>query len=421
MAMNKISINIRLELLDECNRKDLKRLFDKPIGLKPMAYVYTANKTVEVTDPSVTAKGFSRVLLQSMRRNMQIFAVRAKDGLKAIDKEEKDPKKQKALVEKLKQTMLRTRKEMSAKADSNLKQIIEEATKDAPKWDKARDARNGMSDVDNGNKDFKKTVEKLVEALVSVSNNIETAKEKEGPDRVEKIQKKMEKERVKFEIKKEDDLEDINEEFGIVSNKAAETNKKIEKIRREGVSDESTTEDLKKLVKELADTKKEKTKLEKKLARKERDLASDEQEMMEEYDKKLDDVQKEFDKEMKGYAKDALGAFTTYRQDRKGFNDTLKKTLNMSKMIDSKAKESEVIGKLHDMLKKKVRPAAEGYRKYLDDCDKDIMLVVKNLGSRTVTEDQIKKAMPDVKSGKAAVLFKAFKDVQDLMKREKIK
>ena len=49
------------------------------------------------------------------------------------------------------------------------------------------------------------------------------------------------------------------------------------------------------------------------------------------------------------------------------------------------------------------------------------MLVVKNLGSRTVTEDQIKKAMPDVKSGKAAVLFKAFKDVQDLMKREKIK
>ncbi len=34
MAMNKISINIRLELLGECNKKDLKRLFDKSIGLK---------------------------------------------------------------------------------------------------------------------------------------------------------------------------------------------------------------------------------------------------------------------------------------------------------------------------------------------------------------------------------------------------
>ncbi len=397
--MNKISINIRLELLGECNKKDLKRLFDKSIGLKPMAYVHTVQKTVEVTDPSVTAKGFSRVLLQSMRRNMQIFAVRAKDGLKAIDKAEKDPKKQKALVEKLKQTMVRTKKEMSAKAESNLKQIIEEATKDAPKWDKARDARNSMSEVDSGNKDLEKTVQKLEDSLIVVSSNIEKAKEKEGPDRIKKLEQDVGKKLKKLQITKRDDLGDLEDEIKYIQ----------EQIE---VADKD----------KLADLKKQEAKLQKQIIRKNRDFDSGEKELEEELEQGKEEKKKDLNKEIKGYAKDALEAFSSYRQGRKGFDDTLKKTLSMSKMIDNKSKESEVIAQLHDMLKKKVRPAAEGYRKYLDDCDKNIKAVVSQMGgNKSVTEAQIKDALPKPKSPKANVLFKEFKAVQSLMKREKIK
>ena len=122
---------------------------------------------------------------------------------------------------------------------------------------------------------------------------------------------------------------------------------------------------------------------------------------------------------VKGFVKEAGIAFSTYRKERGEFHKILKETAKkMHKMIDSKSRESKAIAEIQDMLKKKVKPAAEAYGKYLNDCDDDIMDVIGRLGGNKVSPGDIEKALPDPKSGNA--LFKEFKAVKDHMKREKI-
>lgn len=162
MAKKKIAINIKLNMLGECNKKDLDRLLKKPFNLNLKNYEYTAKQTVEVEDPAWTPKIFQKNLFYSMRRNMQILAVRANDALKTFDKE-KIPSKQGALAGKLKNQFFKSYKEMEAKADYNLKQIVAGATKSGADWEKGREAKDFMEDIEGERDDFKRTVEKMTD------------------------------------------------------------------------------------------------------------------------------------------------------------------------------------------------------------------------------------------------------------------
>lgn len=171
MAKTKVAINIKLDMLGECNKKDLDRLLKKPFDLKKKNFEYTATKTVEVVDPEWTPKIFQQNLFYSVRRRMQILAARASDGLKAFDKESK-PKKKEALPGDLKKQLVATAKEVSRQADSNLKKIIDEATKDATKWDKGREAKDFVEDIEEEREKYKKSIVKITEGFKNAKSDV---------------------------------------------------------------------------------------------------------------------------------------------------------------------------------------------------------------------------------------------------------
>lgn len=171
MAKTKVAIDITLDMLRECNKKDLDRLLKKPFDLKKKNFEYTATKTVEVVDPEWTPKIFQQNLFYSVRRRMQILAARASDGLKAFDKESK-PKKKEALPGDLKKQLVATAKEVSRQADSNLKKIIDEATKDVTKWDKGREAKDFIEDIEEEREKFKKSIVKITEGFKNAKSDV---------------------------------------------------------------------------------------------------------------------------------------------------------------------------------------------------------------------------------------------------------
>ncbi len=193
MDKKKVAINIRLNMFAEMNQKDIDRLLDKPFNLKQKDFEFTAKKTVEVVDPDWTPKIFQQNLYYSVRREMQVLAVRAFEALKAYDSE-KNPFKQAALGPKLKKKLNKSAQRISGQAQINLKKITDAANKSATKWDKAKVAKIGgeMKDIAKSEKDLEGMVAKLEGKLRAGFQNMISIekKAKAEHDKALQIQKK---------------------------------------------------------------------------------------------------------------------------------------------------------------------------------------------------------------------------------------
>jgi ABC-type transporter Mla subunit MlaD len=156
-----------------------------------------------------------------------------------------------------------------------------------------------------------------------------------------------------------------------------------------------------------------------KVAKVNRKFAEEKTEKNEKFEDEVEELTDGTKKEVNSFVREANTAFATYRKDRGDFNGILKDTAKkMHKMVDSKSKDNKAIAQLQDMLKKKVKPAAEAYGKNLEKCDKQIMDILKRLAGNRVSKTEVADAMPKPALGNA--LFKEFKDVKNHMKREKI-
>ena len=383
MAKKKVSFELKQDVLAECNNRIRDRLLKKPIGIKEKEYLFKSKVDIEVADPSWNKKAIERSLMLNIKRSMQLLSVRANKLLEDFDKEA-DPQKPGPQVKKLNKALFQFYTEVKEQAEYNLEQIIDDITKDVSKWGKAGDTLNAMKSVDKGSKDLVKIVNRLGKSLNDAADEIKGIKKAE-PDKLRKLQRT-------FERKLSDNTE-----------------------TRDGEKDDYKLQE-KKLKKEDQDTteafQKKMARIDTKFSRKENNLRDD-------HDDDLGKFEDDSVLKVKGCVKNAGTAFSTYRKERGEFHKILKETAKkMHKMVDSKSKESKAIGQIQDMLKKKVKPAAEAYGKYLNDCDDDIMDIIGRLGGNKVSKDDIKDALPKPKAGDA--LAKEFKDVKNHMKREKI-
>ncbi len=329
MAKRKVKIDIKMDLLCECNPKEKKRLLGPSFKLAPKDHQYIHKSTVEVIDPDWDTKAFSQAVYYSQRRWLQILASRVIDGLKKVD----SAKNQQAEINKLKKEIGQTAKKIRDQANYFIKQTAEEASKDAPKWDKASDADDEMEEIDDGAKDLEETVEKLGKKLRSA-------------------------------MKKFDKIE----------TKAIAKTNKVTAFRD----------------KKLQNLKSKKT-----------DGSTDDKDQIEyEYNDAKQKIEEDIAKEKKEFSKNAKQAFATYRSDRKSFHGMLKKANKMTKKIGSKDEEDKAVKQLKGIFKK-IEREAKSYGDYLNGCDKGIITLVSDLKSKTVTEEKIKLALPDLKQGKA--------------------
>ncbi len=380
MAKKKVKFELKQDVLAECNDRIRDRLFNKPFNLKPKNFLFIGKVDIEVVDPSWNKKAIERSLYLNIKRSMQLVSVRLNTILQEYD-DETDFRKQGAKVGKLKNAALKNGKEVAEQAEYNLEQIIDDITKDVAKWGKAGDTLKAMKAIDKGDKDLEKTVGRLEKSLKKAAEDIKGIKKAE-PDELRKHQKTLERKLSSNEEEKTDALDDYNlEKKDLKESDKAAFEKKLGRISK-GFEKKATA---------LRDGH-------------------------------VDDLEKFKNGsvvKVKGFVKEAGVAFSSYRKERGEFHKILKETAKkMHKMVDSKSTESKAIAQIQDMLKKKVKPAAEAYSKYLNDCDDDIMDVIGRLGGNKVSPGEIEKALPDSKSGNA--LFREFKAVKDHMKRERI-
>lgn len=190
MAKRKIKMNIKMDVFSQCKPALIKRLLSPPIKLvlKKEERYYTNTNSVEVIDPSWDAKAFSQAVHASQRRWLQILASRVMDGLKKVDKDKKPPTE----TNNLKKVIGTTAKQIRDQADYFIKQTVEEASKDAPKWDKASDTDDEMEDMEDGKKDLEEMIGKLDKGLFSAMKkfnkiddkaNVQLKKEKDYLDK----------------------------------------------------------------------------------------------------------------------------------------------------------------------------------------------------------------------------------------------
>lgn len=350
MAKQKIAIDIKLDMLAEVNKKELDRLLSKPFNLKQKDFLYTAKKTVEVVDPEWTPKIFQQNLFYSVRRQMQTLAVRAGDALKAFDKES-NSSKQEALVVKLRKKLDKSAKTISSQASSDLKKIIDAATKDAPKWEKVREVKDEMDEIDGGANDLNDAVDKLEEKLNRVIKKIG-----------------------KFEFKEKAEIE-----------KAEARTKKRLVSNKKGRTDGSTDNEF---------------------------------QIKLEHTDAIEKIKKDLKKDRKDLGKLAEQGFNTYKSDRKSFDGVLKKTIKITRKIQSKDEEDENVKKLKVIFKKMSKEAGS-YGDYLDGCDKKIDGLMPKFKSNEVTPSDVQLVLPKPSKGRA--LFSQVEAARQHMKKSKMK
>ena len=228
MAKRKVKVDIKMDLLSQCKPAIVKRLLGPSFKLAPKDHLYVHKSTVEVIDPSWDAKAFSQAVHASQKRWMQILTSRVIDGLKKVDKDKKPPTE----INNLKKVIGTTAKQIRDQADYFIKQTAEEASKDAPKWDKASDADDEMEDMEDTEKDLKDLVVKLDKSIVSamkkfdkIDNKATAQKNKE----IEYMRKKMAKTEKKQADGSTDDPDQIEYEHEKAMAKIKEDIKKEKK------------------------------------------------------------------------------------------------------------------------------------------------------------------------------------------------
>lgn len=223
MAKKKVAIDIKLNMFAEINQKDIDRLLKPPFRLKQKDFEFTAKKTVEVVDPAWTPKIFQQNLYYSVRRDLQVLAVRAFEALKAYDNE-KVMNKQMALVFKLQKKLNKSAQRISGQAKINLKTITDAASKSSSKWDKGKVAKLGgeMKDIANGEKYIEELVYKLHDDFIAAHEIFEKVMNKVDKEKAALIE--LEKKRFRtLESKKSDGSVDTHKK--IQEEIAAEKNK----------------------------------------------------------------------------------------------------------------------------------------------------------------------------------------------------
>ena len=171
MAKRKVKINIKMDLLSECKPAIVKRLLGPSFKLAPKDHHYVHKSTVEIIDPSWDSKAFSQAVYASQRRWMQILASRVIDGLKKVDKDKKPPTE----INNLKKVIGTTAKQIRDQADYFIKQTAEEASKDAPKWDKGRDVKDFVEEIEGERDDFVRSIKKMTVSFGDAIKDIENS------------------------------------------------------------------------------------------------------------------------------------------------------------------------------------------------------------------------------------------------------
>lgn len=171
MAKRKVKVNIKMDLLSQCKPPIIKRLLSPPIKLAPKDHHYAHKSTVEVIDPSWDSKAFSQAVHASQRRWMQILASRVIDGLKKVDKDKKPPTE----INNLKKVIGTTAKQIRDQADYFIKQTAEEASKDAPKWDKGRDVKDFVEEIEGERDDFERSIKKMTVSFGDAKKDIKNS------------------------------------------------------------------------------------------------------------------------------------------------------------------------------------------------------------------------------------------------------
>ncbi len=171
MAKSKIAIVIKQDMLAECDKKMRDRLLKKPIGLVEKKYLYEFKGKAEVEDPDWDAKAFRETLFYSIRRKMQLLSVRAGQELKKFDAIG-HPIKQIKQIGILKKVLEDTAKDIRKNADYNMKLIIKEATQDTATWDKGRDAKDFMEEIEDAKDAFTKSLKTMDEEFLDASSDI---------------------------------------------------------------------------------------------------------------------------------------------------------------------------------------------------------------------------------------------------------
>lgn len=418
MAKKKVKFELKQDVLAECNKRIRDRLLKKPISLKPNDYLFKAKVDIEVADPEWDKKAIERSLYLNIKRSMQLLSVRANKLLEDFD-EEADPQKPDPQVKKLKKALLQFGKEVADQGEYNLEQIIDDITKDVAKWGKAGETLNAMKAVDKGDKALEKTVGSLGASLIDVVEKIKDRIDKTAPKERMKCEKDHEKKLASIELQKKDQKDDYRfKQRGFI-----DTRNDLEEQEAELLNSKKTAEEKEQKKKEIQKNwkalQKDEDEYDRQMDRLTRSFRFDEKDENDKYHDDLAKINETTKIEVRGFIKDAGNAFATYRKDRGEFNDILKDTAKkMHKMVDSKSKDNKAIAQLQDMLKKKVKPAADAYGKDLEKCDKQILAIIARMGGNKVSKKEITDAMP--KPGLSNTLFKEFKAVKDHMKREKI-
>ncbi len=171
MAKRKVKVDIKMDLLSQCKPAIVKRLLGPSFKLAPKDHLYVHKSTVEVIDPSWDAKAFSQAVHASQRRWLQILASRVIDGLKKVDKDKKPPTE----INNLKKVIGTTAKQIRDQADYFIKQTAEEASKDAPKWDKGRDVKDFVEEIEGERDDFERSIEKMTVSFGDAKKDIKNS------------------------------------------------------------------------------------------------------------------------------------------------------------------------------------------------------------------------------------------------------
>ncbi len=356
MAKKKVAIDIKLDMFSEINKKDIDRLLKMPFRLKQKDFEFTVKKTVEVVDPAWTPKIFQQNLYYSVRRDLQVLAVRAFEALKAYDNE-KVMNKQMALVFKLQKKLNKSAKSISSRAEINLKTITDAANKSSTKWDKKKVAKLGgeMKDIEKG-RDY----------IIILTQNLE----KEllaGHGVFKKIMDKVNKEKTALGVLKNKRLKTLN------SKKSDGSTDTVEKIREE------------------IDAEKDKLSAELKKAKANRVKS----------------------------ATQTFAAYRSDRKSFHDLLKGAIKMAQKNESKDKNDKKDKDIVKLNEIFKK-MSKAAKNFGTYLNDSDKDVAELIKKMKDDGVDAYTIQMAMPYAGEGGGPEFFDFVDDAQRQLKKIKI-